>query len=322
MTTPRKNTYTPRRSGRRQRVGLKPAREIAVLREHPASQRWLDVLLPAIPASARTEGEVFAREGMVMRADFRAGVIEGAVQPALPEPGTPAASPAPRVQLPGARPGALYAKSSGDCAVTIRLPAYDETQWQRTAESLAGDSSAAAALLAGELPADLDDALTRHGSPLAPRTLEGVSMTCSCHAESCPHIAALLYLAADRLCDEPALALVLRGSSAEELVERVRHARAAAARRSAPPPPAPSASDNDGLDLADFALDEFWRSGPELDDLAHQPPSHHAPHALLRRLGPSPLGGAFPLVGLLASAYDTIKAHAEKLRDDAAEKDD
>ena len=47
------------------------------------------------------------------------------------------------------------------------------------------------------------------------------------------------------------------------------------------------------------------------------PPAVHAPHALLRRLGPSPLRGRFPLVGLLASVYDTVAQRALSLRDRA-----
>jgi hypothetical protein len=40
-----------------------------------------------------------------------------------------------------------------------------------------------------------------------------------------------------------------------------------------------------------------------------------APHALLRRLGQSPLQGKFPLVGLLASIYDSIAEDGRKLRE-------
>ena len=40
-----------------------------------------------------------------------------------------------------------------------------------------------------------------------------------------------------------------------------------------------------------------------------------APHALLRRLGQSPLQGKFPLVGLLASIYDSMAARGRELRD-------
>jgi hypothetical protein len=52
------------------------------------------------------------------------------------------------------------------------------------------------------------------------------------------------------------------------------------------------------------------------------PPPQHAPHALLRRLGPSPLPGRFPLVGLLASVYDTVAEEAIRLRDRAERLDE
>ena len=69
-------------------------------------------------------------------------------------------------------------------------------------------------------------------------------------------------------------------------------------------------------------LGSFWRPGPELGKLQRMPPPHHAPHALLRRLGPSPLRGRFPLVGLLASVYDTVAARAIRLRDHAERLDE
>jgi hypothetical protein len=38
----------------------------------------------------------------------------------------------------------------------------------------------------------------------------------------------------------------------------------------------------------------------------------YAPHALLRRLGSAPLEGRFPLVGLLASIYDSVAVAARR----------
>ncbi len=42
-----------------------------------------------------------------------------------------------------------------------------------------------------------------------------------------------------------------------------------------------------------------------------------AKHALLRRLGSSPLEGRFPITGLLASIYDTVSEQARRIRLDA-----
>jgi hypothetical protein len=64
-------------------------------------------------------------------------------------------------------------------------------------------------------------------------------------------------------------------------------------------------------------LGEFWRPPPGASAGQQPPPPQHVSHALLRRLGPSPLQGKFPLVGLLASIYDSVAAYAVKLRDQA-----
>ena len=324
-TGPRREAYLPRRPGsRRARFGLKPSHEIAALRDHGLTRRWLEALEGILPASVRAEGEVFAREGMVMTVEFHAGLIEGTVQSSLPSVQQLPPSSASKLQLPGPPPGALFGRSAQDCRVKIDVPRYDERVWQDAVRSLATDGAAIAPILAGDLPADLDDVMARHGVPLPPRADEQVSSSCSCDEGAvCVHRAAVIVLAADRLRDDASLGLILRGLNVSELIERVRIARTASARRSAssaPPPTQPALPQQDSL--PELSLEEFWRTGPELDDLAHLPPPNHAPHALLRRLGPSPLGGQFPLVGLLASAYDTIKAHAEKLRDEAEEKEE
>jgi uncharacterized Zn finger protein len=324
----RKETYVPRRSNgpRRGRLGIKPVHEIAALRQDAIARRWIDALEAPIPVTMRGEGEILAREGMVMSIEFRAGLIEGTVQPALPlgQLYAPTGSSPRTFPGTGAAPGALYGKHAQDCKIAIRVQRYTEEAWNDTVLSLSTDSSAVASLLAGELPADIDELLARHGAPLIPPAHEKITLDCSCDAdEPCAHRAAIVYLAVDRLHDDPSLGLILRGLSPAELTERMRQVRTAAARRSASLPGIAQLTDEREISpLAELTLEEFWRAGPEFEDFAHLPPSSHAPHALLRRLGPSPLGGSFPLVGLLASAYDTIKAHAEKLRDDAEEKED
>ena len=62
-------------------------------------------------------------------------------------------------------------------------------------------------------------------------------------------------------------------------------------------------------------VDEFWRFDAHAASDPGATQSRHVPHALLRRLGPSPLKGRFPLAGLLASAYDAIADAAIEMRD-------
>jgi hypothetical protein len=110
---------------------------------------------------------------------------------------------------------------------------------------------------------------------------------------------------------------------APRLLDRLRHARTLQARgvAAAHADPMIPESQADPLPL-EACVDEFWRPGPRLTLLQDAPPPQHVSHALLRRLGPSPLNGKFPLVGLLASIYDSVSSHALRLRDRAEQIDD
>jgi hypothetical protein len=66
--------------------------------------------------------------------------------------------------------------------------------------------------------------------------------------------------------------------------------------------------DNGGLPPLEQCIADFWRPTAALEDAESAPTAEHVPHALLRRMGPSPMGGKFPMVGLLASIYDSIRA--------------
>jgi uncharacterized Zn finger protein len=138
-------------------------------------------------------------------------------------------------------------------------------------------------------------------------------------------------LLAERFSRDPFMIFALRGMTREDLLESLRQKRALAAARSgkgADGAPTSTGSDRPvpayspripgvGEDLApalELCLGEFWRTGPQLQDvdLALERPS--TGHLLLRRLGTSPFpDGKFPLVGLLATCYDVISDYA--LRD-------
>jgi uncharacterized Zn finger protein len=110
----------------------------------------------------------------------------------------------------------------------------------------------------------------------------------------------------------------LRGLAGERLLERIQEHRALTSRgvQSAHNPP-PVAQHPPELPPITELVHDFWRPGRALAELDEAAAPQHIPHALLRRLGPSSLGGRFRLVGLLASAYDTIRQRALTPRLDA-----
>jgi uncharacterized Zn finger protein len=255
-----------------------------------AGAQWLTLLETMIPEPERRAGLELARGGQVAGLQVGAGLVEANVRGAAPAPS--------RVRLEVATLGA--------------------EQWHRVVDAMASEAFYLAKLLAREVPAAID-------ALLAPQALvpgpDEVSVQCTCSpagAGRCRHAAAVIYLVAGLVDDDPLAALALRGMQGERLLERLTAARAqrvqgpSAAHTEPRPPAAPEATRP-----LEQCLEDFWRPGAQLAELQRMPPPHHAPHALLRRLGPSPLTGRFPLVGLLQSVYDEVARHALKLRDRA-----
>jgi uncharacterized Zn finger protein len=279
---------------RRVRKGIKLRAAGESVRSWPA-QRWLALLERMIDASRRATGLEYARSGQTLSMEFTADGVIGRVQ--------------------GRAPRAYQTQ--------WRIPAIPDDQWQQIFDAMAGEAFYAAKLLAREVPDALETLLTSLGFQLIPVESE-VAIECTCPAAGpCKHAATLGYLVAERLDKDPLLAFAMRGMPTERIVERLGTARArhtqvdaaAHAEPIAPPLVEPAKPLQE-------CLGSFWRPGTELGELQRMPPPHHAPHALLRRLGPSPLRGRFPLVGLLASVYDTVAARAIRLRDHAERLDD
>lgn len=218
-------------------------------------------------------------------------------------------------------PGAIVASVQGRRAephrARLELGEFSDDQWDRIVGEMAGEAVYMVKLLADELPDVLDQRLREFGLSLVPEDAASVRASCDCdRAPTCRHVAAAGWILADTLSREPLRIFAVRGIPADRLLERLRQARALRAHGMVAAhvdPLIPEAQD-EALPI-EACVDDFWRPAASINPPGDVPPSHHVPHALLRRLGPSPLAGKFPLSGLLASIYDTVTAHAERLRD-------
>lgn len=121
--------------------------------------------------------------------------------------------------------------------VTVGVRTFDDDTWARLATAIAGRAAHAAALLDGELaPEILADARSA-GVELLPAPGD-LHPRCSCpdFADPCKHAAAVCYLVADALDDDPFLLFALRGRDRLALMAEVR------ARRQRPTGPARAAT--------------------------------------------------------------------------------
>ena len=104
--------------------------------------------------------------------------------------------------------------------VTVRAPATSDAQWAQVDAALASRLKFAARLLAGEVPGELEEVFASAGVPLLPKRWSDVGARCTCpdDANPCKHIAATLYVFADKLDSDPWLLLEWRGRTREQIL--------------------------------------------------------------------------------------------------------
>jgi len=289
MNIPERSVRKPE-GPRRVRHGIRLKRKEGLETLPERARRWLDLVYANATPDAQLLGLEYALAGQVASFTIEPGAVESLVQGRAPRP----------------------------YAVRIECGALDRAQWDAIIQAMAREAIFAAKLLSGSLPTTIDAPFESAGTSLIPVRAEELVITCPCgEALPCKHVIAVAMLVAERIEVDPPVLLTLRGMPADRVLERLQQARAMLSAAGAAPARSPARTSGGGairpstvLPPIESCLHDFWRPGRRLADFEAAPPQQHAPHALLRRLGPSPIGGRFPLVGLLASAYDTIRAAA------------
>jgi uncharacterized Zn finger protein len=276
---------------RRVRNGIKLRARDGSIPSTPLSDRLLDLIRRITRQEEVEEGQRYARLGQTIALDCRPGEVVASVQ---------------------GRAGRPY-------ETRIRFGAFSPAQWDRIVDAMASEAVYLVKLLDDALPEGIDDLLGGLGLSLLPPTPSDLELSCTCRRmPPCRHIATIAYLLAERLASEPLLVFTLRGLEADRLLDRLRQARTLRARGVAAAHSDPMIPESQEEPVAlEACLDEFWRPGPQLTLMQSAPPPQHLSHALLRRLGPSPMNSRFPLNGLLASIYDSVAEYAVRIRDQA-----
>ncbi|MEV6283352.1 SWIM zinc finger family protein [Kribbella sp. NPDC051770] len=131
-------------------------------------------------------------------------------------------------------PGVVRAEVQGSrvtpYGVTVEINAFTDAEWDSVLDVVSAQIGRVAALLDGELPPELLDDVQAAGLELLPGAGE-VRTACNCpdFAVPCKHSAAVCYLIADALDDDPFALLLLRGRRRDELLEALRARRKSSA---------------------------------------------------------------------------------------------
>jgi len=247
------------------------------------------------------EGVARARQAVVRRLDIEPGVVTATLQ------------------------------GRGEPRRTVRMAfqTYELNTWERLAREMAEQTLFAAKLLAGDMPRDVEDIFAPMGLKLFPVDLDEADIAIKDAQQDRrgvvnSDVCCVAAIVAERLDSDPFLIFELRGIEEDEFRERLRQRRAlagAASGLAAAYAPKPIEAAQKPSEALEAHLDEFWAPGKGLADFETPLDRPQVSHALLRRLGPSPFSqGRFPLVGLLATCYDTISEAAIRSMD-AAETD-
>lgn len=112
--------------------------------------------------------------------------------------------------------------------VTVRIRAFSGDEWDAVLDVVSAQIGRVAALLDGELPPEVVDDAQAAGLELLPDAGE-VKTACNCpdFAVPCKHSAAVCFLIADALDEDPFVLLLLRGRRRDELMSALRSRRSA-----------------------------------------------------------------------------------------------
>src|SRR5579871_6240783 len=155
--------YYPRSRPRAARGGIKSQSKRGQFGASWWAKRWIAVLESFQIGARLGRGRSYARSGQVLGIDITEGRVTAAVQGSRPRP----------------------------YDVEIQVKRLSAGQWDRLAETLAGQALFVAKLLAGEMPSDIETVFEEAGLSLFPEKLGDLKTSCSCpdYSNPCKHIA-------------------------------------------------------------------------------------------------------------------------------------
>jgi uncharacterized Zn finger protein len=256
------------------------------------SRRFVAVLESLGMGNRLERGRTYARSGQVMDLALVPGLVTARVQGSRRQP----------------------------YAVRLALTTLSDADWARAEAALAANALFLARLLAGEMPHDVEEAFAECALSLFPAGHGDLKTECSCPdwANPCKHIAATLYILAERFDEDPFLILAWRGRPRDQLLADLRAARGGTAGASGSADPEATSGGTRPERPATAPLptdpDAFWRGGGAIEPRAVELEAIAPSDAMLRQLGPAPVAVRGTELGvLLAPAYRAM-ARAARAR--------
>lgn len=187
--------------------GIKPDSKRGHIGQGWLAREWMEMLEEADPGGEFARGKTYARKGQVLSIMVEMGVVASRVQGSARHPY--------RTIIQFGLPGVNY--------------------WRKFAGMLREQPALAARVLAGEMPEEIGEELSRRGLSLfQPNQKIRISCNCDRWTAICKHTAAVCHIIAEELDRDPFLYMKIFGIERDELLEmmgsgpgemRMRHPR-------------------------------------------------------------------------------------------------
>jgi uncharacterized Zn finger protein len=252
-------------------------------------QKWLD-LLDSYRFKKRLErARIYAREGNVLKIEFKQAQVLAEVQGTEEEP----------------------------YKITLSLDAFSNEDWNYVIEIMAQKAIFSAQLLAGEMPEDIEQVFIASGLSLFPFSLSDIRSRCSCpdKANPCKHIGAVYYQLGDRFSEDPFVLFQLRGRTREQILEALRYYRTnkfTGNTHKIDPTSKKKSKQKTVQQSTPLKIEDFWRYDQPLDPslVVITPPTEHK--TVLDVLGniPLPYNDTQALLQYLKQVYNSVPQKA------------
>ncbi|MCG2796415.1 MAG: SWIM zinc finger family protein [Actinomycetia bacterium] len=281
--------YYPPSRPRKVKDGIKSESRRGKIGDTWWSSRWIEVLESFNMGARFNRGKSYARSGQVIKIEIEPGEVEARVQGSRARPYT----------------------------VLMKLKPLPEHDWDKVTDAMASQAIFAAKLLAGEMPANIEDAFDEAKVPLFPGKRGDLVTDCSCPdwANPCKHIAAVYFLLAEEFDRDPFMIFKLRGRTRDQIVEALRGKRIAAPQdEEGARAPKDAAVEEEPFPPLEECTGGFWSCGGDIEGFSACPKPPEVEFAVLKRLGPSPFAaGSRDFTELLEPVYELVSRRAMEL---------
>jgi len=230
-------------------------------------RQWVEALEQMGLDARLQRGKRYARNGSVQMLEISHGLVYALVQGSRPRP---------------------YRTS-------LNLKQLSDEQWQQSLNALSEQAIYMAKLLAGEMPGDIEGVFQNVGLSLFPRSQRDIDFVCSCPdwGDPCKHAAAVYYLVAEQLDNDPFILFHIRGRKRDTLLRALRQYNT-------------EEIANDADESCALKADGFWEV--ESTALVRQMPTKMDDPFALRQLGKPPA----PIEKELQQLYRDISTEARR----------